>query len=86
MATWRTASLYHLVHSTVLAALALVPEGGRRWVPAGLLLGGVALFSGSLYLLVLTGERRMAWVTPVGGLLLLAGWAALPLALPRRDR
>lgn len=86
MATWRTASLYHLVHSAVLAALALTPGEGRRWVPAGLLLGGVLLFSGSLYLLVLTGFRPLAWVTPVGGLSLLLGWATLPLARPPRDR
>ncbi len=38
---------------------------------------GMVLFSGSLIVLALTGERRWGRVTPVGGVLLLVGWAAL---------
>ncbi|NNN05092.1 MAG: DUF423 domain-containing protein [Elusimicrobia bacterium] len=37
------------------------------------------LFSGSLYLLALTGERRFGMITPLGGLLFLAGWALFAL-------
>jgi uncharacterized membrane protein YgdD (TMEM256/DUF423 family) len=46
-------------------------------VIAGLFAGGVALFSGSLYLLALTGISALGAVTPIGGLAFLAGWALL---------
>ena len=46
-------------------------------MPATLLLAGVAVFSGSLYLLAMTGARWLGAVTPVGGLLLIAGWSVL---------
>jgi uncharacterized membrane protein YgdD (TMEM256/DUF423 family) len=42
---------------------------------------GIVLFSGSLYALALTGERRWGAVTPFGGLCLLGGWVALLVAV-----
>lgn len=42
--------------------------------------GGIVLFSGSLYLMTLTGARALGAVTPLGGLALLAGWACLFMA------
>jgi uncharacterized membrane protein YgdD (TMEM256/DUF423 family) len=44
---------------------------------------GIVVFSGSLYTLVLTGQRWLGAVTPVGGLALVAGWAALAWAVLR---
>lgn len=79
-AIWQTAVLYHLVHAAVLLALASVPaEPGRGWGrgPWWCLLLGVLVFSGSLYVLGLTGYRRLGMVTPVGGVLFLAGWGWL---------
>ncbi|SDL88531.1 Uncharacterized membrane protein YgdD, TMEM256/DUF423 family [Modicisalibacter muralis] len=59
----------------------------RQAVPAqgqGLALwlwgGGIVLFSGSLYLLTLTGIRGLGMITPFGGLLLMAGWLALAIS------
>jgi uncharacterized membrane protein YgdD (TMEM256/DUF423 family) len=52
-------------HSTALGAAA--------W----LFVGGIALFSGSLYALALTGIRGLGAVTPIGGLAFLGGWAAM---------
>ena len=81
IASWQTAASYHLLHSVALLALGLFAvQAGRpvRW-PAGLWTGGILLFSGSIYLLVLTGQRWLGPVTPVGGLLLVAGWASLLL-------
>lgn len=74
-ATWNTAVLYHLVHSVVLALLALM----EKWRPRtwGLVFAGIGLFSGSLYLLCLTQLTWLGAVTPVGGLLLIAGWLSL---------
>ncbi len=43
----------------------------------GLLLAGIVLFSGSLYLLALTGTRSFGMITPLGGICFLSGWAVL---------
>ena len=87
LATWETATRYHLVHAVVLVALGAL--GGRvpglRWV-GGLLSAGVAVFSGSLYLLVLTDTPILGAVTPVGGVLLIAGWLTLAMAAVRGPR
>ena len=76
---WTTASQYHLLHSVVLLALALYAANSGRSIqwPAILLCVGIVLFSGSIYLLVLTPARWLGPVTPVGGLFLIAGWVSL---------
>ncbi len=79
LATWQTAVQYHLFHSVALLALGLYATASGRPVrlPALLLAGGIVLFSGSLYLLAGAGQRWAGPVTPLGGLLLIAGWLAL---------
>lgn len=73
--TWETAVLYHLVHAGILLLLCLVrPWRPRTW---GLFFAGVTVFSGSLYVLCLTGIGWLGAVTPVGGLLLILGWLSL---------
>ncbi len=74
---WHTAVLYHLLHAVALFALGLYARssGADARVGAGLLLSGVIVFSGSLYALALTGIKPLGAITPIGGLLLLAGWA-----------
>ncbi len=72
---WETGVLYHLVH-----ALVLLVVSGWRPVPRGafvLMLGGIIIFSGSLYVLSLTNARWLGAITPIGGLGLLSGWLAL---------
>jgi uncharacterized membrane protein YgdD (TMEM256/DUF423 family) len=86
LAAWATASQYHLLHSVVLLALALFAAQSGRSVgwPASLFAVGIVLFSGSIYLLVLTQARWLGPVTPLGGLFLIAGWISLlSLALAR---
>ena len=80
VASWTTASHYHLLHSVVLLALALyaVRSGAEIRVPAALFTTGIVLFSGSIYLLVLTGQRWLGPITPLGGLMLIAAWLSLP--------
>jgi uncharacterized membrane protein YgdD (TMEM256/DUF423 family) len=83
LAVFETAVRYHLVHAVALLAVAWVNTQwpGRPARLAGwLFIAGIVLFSGSLYLFVLTGERRVAVVTPIGGLALLAGWLAVAWA------
>ena len=79
LAAWSTACQYHLLHSAVILALALYAAGEDREIrwPASLFVVGIVLFSGSLYLLVLTPFRWLGPVTPVGGLCLIAGWISL---------
>lgn len=81
LGSWETAALYHLTHS--IAAVALAHAGFRK--VAWTLLAGILLFSGSIYLLCLV--EGVAWlgpVTPVGGVLLIAGWIALAVAWLRK--
>jgi uncharacterized membrane protein YgdD (TMEM256/DUF423 family) len=73
--TWKTAASYHLVHSVVLLVLVHLPSW--RPLPWSLLAAGITIFSGSLYLLCLTDTGWLGAITPVGGLLLIAGWVAL---------
>jgi uncharacterized membrane protein YgdD (TMEM256/DUF423 family) len=75
---WNKAVLYHFVHAIALLVLALYASINRR--ACWLLLAGILLFSGSLYVLALTNLRWLGPVTPIGGLCFLAGWAWLVLA------
>jgi uncharacterized membrane protein YgdD (TMEM256/DUF423 family) len=69
---------YHMYHSLALVAVAWA---STRWPGAGaagwLFVAGILVFSGSLYLLGLTGHRWLGAVTPVGGLAFLVGWLLL---------
>ena len=84
--SWETAVRYHMYHALAITITGLVI--GWRGLAAPSLLGlvpwlfaaGTLLFSGSLYLLVLTGKRWLGAVTPLGGLLLLGGWLGLAAA------
>lgn len=86
--TYQTAVLYHLVHGLGLMAvgyLALLKPGSGLVRAAGwLFLIGILVFSGSLYLLSLTGIRKLGLITPFGGLALLAGWLCLAWAATPR--
>lgn len=88
LAVWQTAVQYHFWHALGLLAVGVLLriEPGRRGLAAAgwLLVVGVALFSGSLYLMALTGARALGMVTPVGGVVLLAAWATLAAAFARR--
>jgi uncharacterized membrane protein YgdD (TMEM256/DUF423 family) len=81
---YHTAVLYHLVHG-----LGLLGVGGlstlkptEAWLrPAGwAFVLGIALFSGSLYLLAITGIKQFGMITPLGGLAFLVGWLCLAAA------
>ena len=82
LADFRTGVTYQMWAS--LAVLAVGSWSGRaaaagRWM----LLAGASVFSGSLYALVLSGTRWLGAVTPIGGVLMLAGWACLAAAAGR---
>ena len=76
---WKTAAQYHLVHAVAMLAVALAAPA-RVWAWR-LWLIGILLFSGSLYTIGITNLRILgAFVTPVGGVFLMAGWAALTVS------
>ncbi len=80
LALYHTAVQYQFFHTTALLAIGLLaqraPSAALDWAGSAFALG-ILLFSGSLYLLALTGARGLGAVTPVGGVLFLVGWAAL---------
>ena len=78
---WNKAVFYQFIHAIALLVLAL--HGTINRGACLLLLIGILLFSGSLYLLALTNFRWLGPVTPLGGLCSLAGWAWLVFAPPR---
>ncbi len=69
--TWKTAALYHLLHVIALAIPGL--PVATRWC----FTVGIAIFSGSLYALVLLDEPRLGAITPLGGVAFIVGWISL---------
>ncbi|HSH04761.1 MAG TPA: DUF423 domain-containing protein [Anaerolineae bacterium] len=75
-----TAVRYHMIHAVSLLGVAWV---GSEWpgslvTAAGwLIFAGILIFSGSLYLLVMTNTRWLGAITPIGGVAFLAGWVCL---------
>jgi uncharacterized membrane protein YgdD (TMEM256/DUF423 family) len=86
----RTGALYGMVHAAALIALIGFAQGREPRRGAAVIAGwsfgaGIVLFSGSLFVLALTGMTWLRWVTPIGGAALILGWTALGfLALRRR--
>ena len=86
LAIFETAARYQMYHALALIGVAWAAArwpGGAASAAGWLLVVGTIVFSGSLYLLVLTGPRWLGAVTPLGGLALLAGWAALAWTIAR---
>ncbi len=87
--TWNTSVQYHMFHTLALFAVGLLQRDGafaNLKLTTNLFLAGLILFCGSLYVLALTGVRMLGMITPVGGLLFLAGWAHLALVCYRARR
>ena len=74
---WNTAVLYHLIHAPALLWAATAEPFLKGAIVCWVL--GIVLFSGSLYALALTKISVLGAITPVGGLLLMAGWAIVGL-------
>lgn len=70
---YKTGVLYHLIHSTLLAALAVTATEGFKKT-FYFIAAGIVLFSFSLYIYSTTGIKWFAMVTPFGGLSFLIGW------------
>jgi uncharacterized membrane protein YgdD (TMEM256/DUF423 family) len=83
LAVFETGVRYHMYHALALVATAALMGrlDGRLVNAAGwLFTAGIVLFSGSLYVVALTGISVFGAITPIGGLAFLAGWACLAIA------
>jgi uncharacterized membrane protein YgdD (TMEM256/DUF423 family) len=86
---YKTAVLYHFLHALGMLVVSLLPKTGAL-TEAGaeavcwLLFAGILIFSGSLYLLAITGTRTLGAVTPFGGVAFIAAWVWLAWKLARR--
>ena len=82
MSVYEKAVFYHFIHSLGLLIVSYLPKTGTFSMSAAsfvcaLLLAGVIIFSGSLYLLAVTGNRWLGAITPIGGLSFIAAWLLL---------
>ena len=79
---YNKAVLYHMFHSIVLLILGLInkiqPEIPLSFIGWSFLFG-IILFSGSLYILAITGIKPLGMITPIGGVLFIIGWVLLVL-------
>ncbi|ASA20107.1 DUF423 domain-containing protein [Paenibacillus donghaensis] len=91
MEVYKTGVQYHMMHALGLILIALVAGqwGERprlRWA-GRLLTAGILLFSGSLYVLSISGIKVLGAITPLGGICFIAGWICLALeALSHREK
>jgi uncharacterized membrane protein YgdD (TMEM256/DUF423 family) len=82
MGVYEKAVFYHFVHALGLLGVSMMPRAGMLGnaaasVVCALLLAGIVIFSGSLYLLAGSGMRALGAVTPIGGLSFIAAWVLL---------
>jgi uncharacterized membrane protein YgdD (TMEM256/DUF423 family) len=92
MGVYEKGVFYHFIHALGMLAVPLLVRAGLISESAGewtswLLLAGIVLFSGSLYVLAITGERTLGAVTPFGGASFIAAWVTLAVCalLSRRN-
>lgn len=89
MGIYEKAVFYQFIHALGILIVPLLTRAGAlsdsaaAWV-CGLLLAGIAIFSGSLYTLALSGIRTFGAITPIGGLAFIAAWFLLAFHLFRR--
>ena len=83
LAVFETGVRYHLVHGLALLGVAwAASRWPNTWVGAAgwLFVAGIVVFSGSLYVLSVTGIRWLGAITPIGGVAFILGWVLLAVA------
>jgi uncharacterized membrane protein YgdD (TMEM256/DUF423 family) len=88
MGVYEKAAFYHFIHAIGILVISILPRtgamaDGAESAVCALLLTGIAFFSGSLYVLAITGNRWLGAITPVGGVAFIAGWVLLAWRLRR---
>ncbi|MGO2012925.1 MAG: DUF423 domain-containing protein [Pseudoalteromonas sp.] len=84
LGVFKTAAEYQMFHGLALIAVAILIKWGLtlNWA-GGFFIAGILLFSGSLYLLALTGIKWLGPITPIGGVCFVIGWAVLLVQVAR---
>ncbi|MGO2478070.1 MAG: DUF423 domain-containing protein, partial [Pseudoalteromonas sp.] len=84
LGVFKTAAEYQMFHGLALIAVAILIKWGLtlNWV-GGFFIAGTLLFSGSLYLLALTGIKWLGPITPIGGVCFVIGWVILLVQVAR---
>ncbi|MDC9526171.1 DUF423 domain-containing protein [Pseudoalteromonas sp. Angola-30] len=84
LGVFKTAAEYQMVHGLALIAVAILIKWGiNLTVAGGFFIAGTLLFSGSLYLLALSGMKWLGPITPLGGLCFIIGWAVILVQVAR---
>lgn len=87
LAVYQTGVQYHLAHALGIILIGILVHllPASKWFPAAawIMAAGVVIFSGSLYLLAITGVRLLGAVTPIGGVALLAAWLLLAIGVAK---
>mgnify|MGYP001818251350 CR=1 FL=1 len=84
--TFETAVKYQFYHSLalILLGLLMLREANKYFVYAGYgFIAGIIIFSGSLYILSITGTTKWGAVTPFGGLALIIGWIMMAIGIAK---
>ena len=88
MSVYEKAVFYQFVHSLGILIVSVLPKTGTfspgsAGTVCAVLLAGIVIFSGSLYLLAVTGNRTLGAITPIGGVCFIVGWVMLAWYLRR---
>ncbi len=75
--TLQTGIRYNMIYAIFITVLALHNGEYNLKIPAILFTAGTIIFAGSIYILVITGIEPFKYLTPAGGILIMAGWASL---------
>lgn len=85
LAVFQTGVQYHFYHALglILVGILVGSLSATGWVRASgwTMLAGIVIFSGSLYVMALTGQRWLGMITPIGGTAFIAAWALLVVAV-----
>lgn len=85
MAVYHTGVLYHAIHSLGLIGIGVVagwlPDSSYLKSAGWVMLAGIVLFSGSLYILSITGARWLGSITPIGGVAFILAWVLFCVAV-----
>jgi uncharacterized membrane protein YgdD (TMEM256/DUF423 family) len=85
MGVYERAVFYHFIHALGLLIVSIMPRRPLLTWVSWLLLSGIVLFSGSLYVLAITGVRTLGAITPFGGLCFIAAWLTLAISAVRKS-
>lgn len=80
LSIWQTAIQYQMFHTPVILGLSFIPSNKYLDKALTCFVSGIIIFSGSLYILAISGIKILGMVTPIGGVILIIAWVLLFVA------